>query len=475
MLRFTTVLIAALALLLPAAPSAAQESRPYKHPELDMQFRASDGWRHRPRPGDEGTHELVDPETGIHVLMWSTSTEQGASDYLSKMAGMMDIAPDAAPQALRVDGRDGWFLTASGTVEGRAVNTLLAVFPSGKSRRHPFENVIYIVQVHCPAGDYSRLAERMAGLLQSVRITDRVILDGCPQRLYPETYESPPDPPSPFVDRNGEVYVTVRTREGRYALVPVTVENGAPNDYARGEWGKGLQLMVDEHDFPTLARTGLHADAELERTTTITGRPVSGIAADARPGAASVAGFVAEDEDLLAVIRGDNNLVARLGLTHPELAKPLFEVFNLLRRDLELARRGEVRHDNVATLLYDGKEIHVEASASKGWQASIFSDEVRGYWSIRLRREPTKMERRYLRTHYGHLETGVLDALTEMLTSVHVSEMAPFDIMRYGFYAGHTGSRVDPVAIANLFGLRGMEEIDVAVGGDLYGALTRHY
>jgi hypothetical protein len=472
---FMSVPAVALALLLPASPAAAREIRPYKHPDLDMQFSASHGWRHQPRPGDEGTHERVDPATGIHVLMWYTSTKQSASRYLEKMSSMMDIVPGTARKASAVNGRDAWFLSASGTVEGRAAETLLAVFPSGKSRLHPFENNLYIVRIWCPAEDYPRLADKMTRLLESVRITDRVTLQGCTRRLYPNTTESPPDLPSPFEAADGETYVTVRTREGRYALVPVTVENGAPNDYANGEWDKGRQLAVDDDDFPTLARTGLHADEELARATSITGRPVTEITAEAKPGAASIAGFVAGGEEIVAVIRGDNDLVCRLGLTHPQLARPLFEIFNLILRDLELARRGSVPRYNIATVLYDGREIRIEASASKGWQESIFADEVQGYWSIRIRREPTYLEKRYLRGHYGYLGADELNALMEMLTSVHMSEMAPFYITRYGFYEGHTDYRADPMAIAGLFGLLSIEEIDAAVKHDLYKALTRHY
>jgi hypothetical protein len=331
------------------------------------------------------------------------------------------------------------------------------------------------VQIWCPAEHHPRLAGRMERLLDSVRVMDSAILRGCPLRLYPETTESPADLPSPFVSERGETYVTVRTKGGRYAVVPVTVENGSPNDYAAGEWGKGRQLAVDAEDFPTLARTGLHSEAELDRTTSITGRPLADITRDARPGGASRAGFVAEDEEVLGVIRRDNRVVAGLGLTHPRLARPLFEVFNLILRDLDLYRRGLLPHHNISTLLYDRREIRIEASGGKGWQESIFSDNVQGYWSIRIRRSPTYMERQYLLRHYGHLDPDELSALTEMLTSIHTGEMAPFYITRYGFYEGHTAYRADPLAIAWLFGLASLEEIDAAADGDLYGALTRHY
>jgi len=471
------ITILATVLILPALlmSAAAQDLRPYKHPNLDMQFTAGEGWRHTPRPGDEGTHERVDPENGIHVLMWATSTEQSAERYLWKMSHMMDLAPGAEPQSRTIDEREAWFLDAAGTIEGTSVQTLLAVIPSGKSPRHPFENNLHIVQVWCRAEDHPQLAGQMEELLDSVRITDRLILQDCVHRLYPETTERPSDLPSPFVTADGEKYVTVRTRDGRYALVPVTVENGAPNNYDRGEWDKGRQLTVDADDFPTLARTGLHSGAKLDRTATITGRSVTEITSEAKPGQASRSGFVAMDEDVLSVIRGDNRLVTRLGLTHPQLAQPLFEIFNLILRDLELYRRNVFPPYNIATVLYNGYEINIEASGGKGWQESIFADEVQGYWSIQIWREPTYGEKRYLSDHYGHLEEGRLAELTEMLTSIHTGEMVPFYIMRYGFYEGHTDYRADPIAITNLFGLSSIEKIDEALREDLYGMLTRHH
>ena len=478
--RLATVLVTTLAAavitpILLTAPAAAQDLRPYKHPDLDLQFTAGGGWHHEPRPGDEQTHERIDPETKIHVLMWRTSAEQSAERYLSRMSRMMDLGPDLQLQPQTIDGRAAWVLGATATVEGTAAQILLAVIPSGKSRRHPFEENLFIVQIWCPREDGSRLASRMAELLDSVRITDRLIIDGCVHRLYPETTASPAALPSPFVTEDGEVYVTVRTRDGRYGLVSVTVENGAPNDYGRDEWDKGRQLMVDADDFPTLARTGLHAQKELNHTTTITGRPVADITAEAKPGQASRTGFVAQDEDILSVIHGDNRLVTCLGLTHRQLARPLFEVFNLILRDLELYRRDVCSPNNIATMLYNGHEIHIEASGGKGWQQSIFADEVQGYWEIKIWRQPTYTEGRYLRDQYGHLPQERLAELVEMLTSIHTGEMVPFYIQRYGFYEGHTDYRADPVAITNLFGLSSIEKIDTATGRDLYGALTRHH
>jgi hypothetical protein len=50
--------------------------------------------------------------------------------------------------------------------------------------------------------------------------------------------------------------------------------------------------------------------------------------------------------------------------------------------------------------------------------------------------------------------------------------MEPYFVIRYGFYEGHTSYRVDPIAIAFIFGLRSIEKIENALKGDLYKALT---
>jgi hypothetical protein len=47
--------------------------------------------------------------------------------------------------------------------------------------------------------------------------------------------------------------------------------------------------------------------------------------------------------------------------------------------------------------------------------------------------------------------------------------------MRYGFYEGHTSYRADPVAIAFVFRLKSLEEIDAVYDGKLYIVLTEHH
>ena len=101
---------------------------------------------------------------------------------------------------------------------------------------------------------------------------------------------------------------------------------------------------------------------------------------------ASGIGFLAEDEDILSVLQGDNELVRRLGLKHPDLARPLFHVWNLLLREYELGKLGRFK-DDVGSFWYHGREIHLRSQRTKGFQESIFNDEIKGAFDIELWRE----------------------------------------------------------------------------------------
>jgi len=293
--------------------------------------------------------------------------------------------------------------------------------------------------------------------------------------VYPARLENRPECPSPFTAEDGREYVTVLTSGDGYWLVPVTVENGAP--WMRdGGRGKGRQLDVDAQDFPTLARTGLHSEIELEATRSITGRSVAEITVSARPERSSGAGFIAREEDILSVLRGDNALVRRLGLTHPDLARALFHFFNLIRAyewdETGTGRPSESPH----TLFYNGGRIRVLGWLSgKGWQSSIFEDEILGYYHLEMGRNPTAAEAARLKERYAHLDEQAMRDLLDRLTRIHTGEMAAFYSMRYGFYEGHTGYRADPLALAFIFGLRTLEEIDRAAEGRLDEVLGRPY
>ena len=291
---------------------------------------------------------------------------------------------------------------------------------------------------------------------------------------YPETLDAWPDIPSPYTTLDGAEIVTAFMKNGKYALVTVTVENGEPLDYRQSQWGKGRQLAANAGDFPTLAETGLHSEKELSQTKTITGRSTVEITELGRPGRSSGAGFMAHDEDIVSVVRGDNRLVRTLGLRHPQMARPLFHVWNMILRDHELGRLGRF-WDGIEHILYNGKEVSLKAEGSKGWQESLFDDEILGTFQLEISRELSQDEETFLNEKYPRLSREQMAELVKRLSHIHTGEMVPYYVTRYGFYEGHTEYRADPIAIALIFGLKSLEQIDAAFEGRLYEALTQHF
>ena len=85
-------------------------------------------------------------------------------------------------------------------------------------------------------------------------------------KLYPKTYDHFPELPSPYTLKEGTEIVVAFTKDEKYALITVTVENGHPLLYSRkiqDLYGKDRQLDADSGDFPVLAKTGLHSESEL--------------------------------------------------------------------------------------------------------------------------------------------------------------------------------------------------------------------
>ena len=254
----------------------------------------------------------------------------------------------------------------------------------------------------------------------------------------------------------------------------MTVENGKPLNYKQNQWGKGRQLEIDVGDFPTLAQTGLHSDAELSCTKMITGRSIVEIIELGRPERSSGAGFMSDDEDIISVIKGDNRLVERLGLKHPQTAKPLFHIWNMILRDVELNRLGRF-WEHFEYILYKGQKVSVKAEGTKGWQESIFDDEILGKFQIEIWREPDRNEKAFLREKYPDLTEDQMASLLKKLSHIISGEMVPYYIMRYGFYEGHTEYRADPIAITWIFGLKSLEQIETAFPGRLDEVLTQHF
>ncbi len=298
-------------------------------------------------------------------------------------------------------------------------------------------------------------------------------------KLYPYIYDSLPEIVSPYnMDDNTETILVV-TKSDRYGIVPVTMENGKPLLYSYKvgtHMGKDQQMSIDAGDFPDLAVTGLHSEDQLDSKEMITGIPIDVINCTGRPNAYSISGFMADDEDIISVLKGDNSLVRTMGLTHPQLAKPLFHVWNLILKEIELGNWGARYYENIKHIYYNGNLLNFNVSGSKGWQISIFFDEVQGRYNIHIDRELTGEEKQYLAKKYSHLNDEEMAILIHKLTNLDISEMLPYYIMRYGFYEGHTDDyRCDPVAIASIFGLRSIEEINTAFKEDLYNTLTRHF
>lgn len=65
--------------------------------------------------------------------------------------------------------------------------------------------------------------------------------------------------------------------------------------------------------------------------------------------------------------------------------------------------------------------------------------------------------------------------MEQKLKEIHYGEMVPYYIMRYSFYEGHTDYRNDPIAIASIFGLRSLVEIENAFPENIYETLTDHF
>lgn len=295
-------------------------------------------------------------------------------------------------------------------------------------------------------------------------------------KFYPHTYDLCPDLPSPYTMEDGTEIVVAHTKDNKFTLVPVTVEKGEPLGYREKEWDKIRILEVDAEDFPTLARTGLHSEIELDHTRRITGRSIAEITDSGRPGGSSGAGFMGQEEDIISMLKGDNRLVKALGMTHPQLAKSLFHVWNMIRWVSYTGRSvGRSRGGNIDYFLYNKRKVRLINAGGRGWQNSIFNDEILGMYHIEFCIDLDEDEKAFLQEKYSDLSNEQMTNFLKTLSHIHTGEMVPFYIMRYGFYEGHTGYRADPIAVSLIFGLRSLEEIEKAFEGNLHKALTEHF
>jgi len=146
-----------------------------------------------------------------------------------------------------------------------------------------------------------------------------------------------------------------------------------------------------------------------------------------------------------------------------------------MRTDLDLGRWDMSTHrwGNVTALMSHGRLVTLAARDSKGGQFSIFADGLEGAFTIEIDTDLTDAEKAFLRTRYPRLEAAAIEALAQSLTRIRTGEIQPHYVMWYGFYEGTTPWRADPVALAFVFGLRTVEQIEAAFPGRLYEAMMR--
>ena len=311
----------------------------------------------------------------------------------------------------------------------------------------------------------------LCGLFLSISVfaqDSRIDLREITYKIYPHLNPVLPLLPSPFVSTDGHEFVIAVTSTDSFAIIEVTPGNNRKICQ---------QLIVDSLDFPALVKTGLHAEDELHQTRSITGRSLAEITRLGQPGALSQGGFMAEDENILSVLMADNRIVKKLGLTHPQLAKPLFHVLNMMDTDLEIGRWNMARHrwENIQYFYYHGQKVQVEAYDTKGGQQSIFDDAIEGAFYIKIWREFEPDEIEYLKKNYSDLTADQFTQLCTLLSSFNTGEIQPQYIMRYGFHEGHTFWQTDPIAITFIFGIKDLIEIEARLGQDLFNILTGHF
>jgi hypothetical protein len=167
-LKSTVGVIGLLWLSLAPASGAVAGEKIYRHPNLDFEFKAPDGWENVGHPEDGLIYEVKDPETGLRVMLWYTTTEQDCPGYLEKMADMKGFRAEM-PAERRIGNSNGWIIETVGDVYGQSSRVTLA----GVSRPGSYaeENALYIVQIWCPGEKYDEVSQQMTDILASVRVT----------------------------------------------------------------------------------------------------------------------------------------------------------------------------------------------------------------------------------------------------------------------------------------------------------------
>jgi hypothetical protein len=157
-----------------------QEVKTFKHPELNFSFKATGEWKNNPYHKDKMIYEMVNPKTGIHVLLWYTGgTESTCDKYLVKMADMKGLN-FAEPVKKRGDREPVWVLTCTGAEnDAKIVNILAALSYKEKYGKDAPErcqgesfNAIHIAQVWCPAKRYDENKKMMQDIISSLALAE---------------------------------------------------------------------------------------------------------------------------------------------------------------------------------------------------------------------------------------------------------------------------------------------------------------
>jgi hypothetical protein len=73
---------------------------------------------------------------------------------------------------------------------------------------------------------------------------------------------------------------------------------------------------------------------------------------------------LADDEDIISVLKGDNRLVRQLGLNRPQKAKLLFHVWNMILKEIET--KTMTRFASIQHIYCNGGNVDFSAEGCKG-------------------------------------------------------------------------------------------------------------
>ena len=167
-LKLTVGLLVLLCCSLAPASEDTTVAKVYRHPTLNFEFNAPEGWENVRHPEDGLIYEVKDPARGLRVMLWYTTTEQDCPSYLEKMADMKGFRAETPAERL-IGNRDGWIIETAGDIYGQSSRVMLAGVPSPGS--YAEENALHIVQIWCPEDKYDELRQQMTDILASVKVT----------------------------------------------------------------------------------------------------------------------------------------------------------------------------------------------------------------------------------------------------------------------------------------------------------------